>query len=174
MSLQIKNSFSQYGLVARVLHWSSVILLVSIVYYSGLFEDLKAGDERQGLVHLHSSLGLVFLCLMVSRLIWRFINFNPIHSYNIKTGQKFAAVFLHRTVYFVVILQCMIGLAILLAAGGSIYFFDVEMSALFEKHEFLHRFSIEVHSLISYLIYSMLALHIFVAIYHQIFGVLDE
>ncbi len=174
MSLQLKNSFSQYGFVARVLHWSSVILLISIVYYSGLFEDLKDGDERQGLVHLHSSLGLIFLSLMFSRLIWRYVNFNPIHSYNIKNWQKFAAVLLHRTVYFVVILQCVIGLMILLAAGGSIHFFEFEMGALLERHEFLHSFSIEVHSLISYLIYSMLALHIFAGIYHQIFGVLDE
>ncbi len=174
LALPFRNTDRQYGLIARLLHWSSVSLLVVVIYISGLFENLPSGDVREDLVRLHSSFGIVLLLIMVSRLIWRRSNLNPIHSYNIHPLQKFSALLLHRLIYIVLIVLSLFGFGILMFSGGAIYLFDFELISFMAKQESLNEFSIYVHSWVSVLIYPLFALHIFAAIYHQIFGVLDE
>ncbi len=174
MVLPFKNTTRHYGTIARLLHWSSVGLLVVVVYVSGLFEDMRPGDVREDLVRLHSSFGIVLLLIMVSRLGWRLSNINPIHSYKIRPLQKFFALLLHRLIYIVLILISLLGLGILLFSGGAIYLFDFELGSFMTKQEALSEYAIYVHGWISVLIYPLFALHISAAIYHQVFGVLDE
>lgn len=174
MNIQLKNSKYHYGAIARILHWSSVMMLVALIYLSGQFENLDQGGERSDLVNLHTSLGVLFLLLMVLRLIWRGVNLNPLHSYNLHSWQKKLAFIIHRLIYFVLIFECLIGLFILFAVGGVIIYFNFEIGGSFTKNVFLSQVAIDLHRWVSFLIYPLLALHISAAIYHQIFGVVDD
>ena len=112
---------------------------------------------------------------MSLRLYWRCTNENPVHSYNIYSWQKFAALFLHRGIYFVVITQSLTGLLNLVSAGSGIAFFDLfEIPALLNRNDDLHKVFTSIHNVISIVIYPLFAIHISAAIYHQLFGVLDE
>jgi cytochrome b561 len=175
MPLQLLNSSTQYGLGGRVLHWSSVALLVTLILTANSFEDLETGATKVELIQQHASYGLIFLLLMSLRLYWRSTNENPVHSYNIHSWQKYSAIFLHRVIYFVLITQSLSGLLNLVSDGSGIAFFNLfEIPALLNRHDELHKIFTSIHYVISIVIYPLFVIHISAAIYHQLFGVLDD
>lgn len=175
MSINIRNSETNYGLVARVLHWTSVTLLVVLIITADQFEELSDSPEKVELIRQHASYGLIFLFIMMLRAYWRNTNHNPVNSYSIQTWQKFAARWLHRSIYFVVIIQSVTGITNFVTDGKPIPFFNLfELPVIFSENSFLHGISIDTHVFLSIVIYPLFAIHISAAIYHQIFGVLDE
>lgn len=173
--ISLKNTETQYGLIARLLHWTSVALLISLVVISSEFEGFSDGEERAELVTQHSSMGLLFLIVMLTRLSWRIKNINPIKSYAIRNWQKLLAIALHRSIYVVMFTQCALGIYLLCLSGSEISFFGlVELPALMSKSEGLFDSTLNVHDVFANLIYLLLSVHISAAIYHQIFGVIDH
>lgn len=173
--MNIKNTKTQYGLIARILHWTSVLLLLTIIVIASQFEGMLASPEKLKLTTLHSSLGLIFFLVILARLAWRNVNHNPIKSYSIKSWQKLAAISLHRCIYIVLIAQCVAGIVMLVTAGKPIQLFNLfELIPFIEKHTWLNNFTLNIHLFISIMIYPLLATHISAAIYHQIFGLTDD
>ena len=173
--MNIKNTITQYGLVARILHWTSVILLLTIVVVASQFQTMLASPEKIKLVALHSSVGLVFFIIMLTRLIWRRVNHNPIQSYSIKNWQKLVAISLHRSIYIVLIAQCIFGTMTLIAGGEPIHVFNIwVLKPLIEKQASINHFVLNIHFFTSIMIYPLFAVHISAAIYHQIFGLIDD
>lgn len=175
MSIQYKNTEKHYGLVARSLHWSSVILLVAVIYYAGLMEGLRPGVVKTELIYDHAFFGFVFLILMVLRLRWRWVNNNPINSYSIKGWQKRLAINLHRVIYVILFIQVLMGFIIVLGSGdGVVLFRIIELPSLWKINSEWGIFLKNTHGLFLYGIYLLLFFHISAAVYHQIFGVIEE
>lgn len=175
MRIEIKNSRTQYGLIARLLHWSSVAMLLTLIVIASQFADQDPGSDKRELITRHASLGLIFLVLMLTRLLWRNLNQNPIHSYSLQPWQKLAALSLHRSIYVILLAQCVLGLLILLSSGEAVHFFDwLAWPPLFAKADALHETVRGLHYLVSVMIYPLFAVHITAAIYHQIFGLVEE
>ncbi len=175
MGIDLKNSHTQYGLIARLLHWTSVVMLLTIIVVASQFADQAPGPEQLELISLHSSIGIMLLMLMITRLIWRNLNPNPIHSYSIKSWQKLLAISLHRSIYLIIIAQCVLGVLMLLTGGETFRFFDLfELPPLLEKASPIHEKILGFHYLISVMIYPLFAIHITAAIYHQIFGLVED
>lgn len=175
MSIPWKNSETQYGLGGRILHWSSVTLLVVLILTGDGFADLDAGPDKSKLVAIHASWGLMFLLVMLLRVYWRNTNPNPVSSYSIHNWQKLSARSLHLCIYLVVLSQSIIGVINLVSAGSGLPFFSYfETAALMPKNPALYELSKSLHYVLSIVIYPLFAIHISAAIYHQLFGVLDE
>jgi len=175
MSIHLKNSPTQYGLIARVLHWSSVAMLLTIIVVASQLTEQTSVPEKLVLISQHASLGMLLLILMLTRLRWRHLNLNPIHSYSIQPWQKLLAISLHRSIYIIIITQCLLGLLMLLTSGVTFHFFDVfELPALLEKSHPIHQTILGLHYLMSVMIYPLFAVHISAAIYHQIFGLIED
>jgi len=175
MGINLKNSYTQYGLIARILHWTSVAMLLTIIVVASQFTDKAANADKLTLISLHASVGILLLILMLARLTWRNLNPNPIHSYSIKTWQKLVAISLHRSIYLIIMTQCFLGILMLLSSGETLYFFDIlELPPLLEKAHPIHQTLLGFHYLISVMIYPLFAVHITAAIYHQIFGLIEE
>ena len=175
MGINLKNSHTQYGLIARILHWTSVAMLLTIIVVASQFTNKAPGHEKVELISLHSSMGILLLILMLARLTWRNLNPNPIYSYSIKTWQKLLAISLHRSIYLIIITQCLLGILILLSSGEPLHFFDIiELPPLLETAHPIHQTVSGFHYLISVMIYPLFAVHITAAIYHQIFGLIED
>ena len=173
--MNIKNTLTQYGLIARILHWLSVVLLLSLVVMASQFDEMIVSPEKLKLTTLHSSVGLVFFLVILTRLTWRNFNHNPIKSYRIKGWQKLTAISLHRSIYIVLIAQCVAGIVILITMEKPLYLFNLfELMPFIERNVSLNNCALSTHHLISIMIYPMLAIHISAAIYHQIFGLVDD
>ncbi len=175
MSFSFRNTRTQYGMGGRILHWTGVSLLLTLILTADGFQDLEAGVNRTILVKTHASWGLLFLLVMAMRVGWRLSNHNPVRSYNIRDWQKRLAIFLHWTIYLVVISQALAGLLNLVYGGSEISFFGMlELPAFMTRDEGLYDLSRMIHYVLSVLIYPLFAIHISAAIYHQLFGVLDD
>jgi cytochrome b561 len=175
MTIDLKNSATQYGLIARVLHWTSVGLILALIVVASQFSDLTPGPEKLALIYSHSFIGILLLVLMITRLTWRNLNPNPIHSYSIKPLQKLLAISLHRSIYVIIITQCILGLLMLITSGEKFHFFNVfELSPLLKQASPFHEKVLGFHYVISVMIYPLFAIHISAAIYHQIFGLVEE
>lgn len=175
MGIDLKNSKTQYGLIARILHWSSVAMLLTIIVVASQFSDQPPGPEKLALISSHASIGILLLMLMTARLTWRNLNANPIHSYSIKAWQKLLAISLHRSIYVIIITQCCLGLLMLLSSGEPLHFFNLfALPAVLEKAHPIYATLSGLHYLVSVMIYPLFAIHITAAIYHQIFGLIEE
>jgi cytochrome b561 len=175
MGINLKNSYTQYGLIARILHWTSVAMLLTIIVVASQLTDKATNADKLALISLHSSIGIMLLLLMLARLTWRNLNPNPIHSYSIKTWQKLLAISLHRSIYLIIMAQCFLGVLMLLSSGEPLHFFDIfELPPLLEEAHPIHQTLLGFHYLISVMIYPLFAVHITAAIYHQIFGLIED
>jgi cytochrome b561 len=175
MKIHYKNTPTHYGLIAKILHWSSVFLLLSVIIIASSFEELENTDpSKQHLINQHVSIGLIFLLFMLTRFVWRQANPNPILSYQLKRWQKHTAISLHRFIYFIILIQCACGMLISLSGEELITLFETLAIKPVINTPWLFDLSKDVHQSIADLIYFVLAIHISAAIYHQIFGVTDD
>ena len=175
MEIPWKNTETQYGWGGRILHWSSVTLLVVLILTGDGFADLEPSPDKTKLVAIHVSWGLLFLLVMMARVYWRIANHNPVQSYAIRKWQKYTARSLHLSIYFVVISQSLIGLLNLFSSGNGLVFFSFfETAALMQENVALYELSKSLHYSLSIAIYPLFFIHISAAIYHQLFGVLDD
>lgn len=173
--MQLKNSETHYGHVARLLHWTSVALVLMSVMLGAELQALAADEANRELVARHASFGLLLLAVMMMRFGWRLQNFNPVRSYTINGFQKRAAISLHWFLYALVTSQCCVGVAQLLADGLPVAVFDLMLLEASDlgNHE-LHERLNDVHTSFANLIYITVAIHVCAAIYHQVFGLVDE
>jgi cytochrome b561 len=60
-----------YGRTAKLLHWTTVLLLVVQYSIGWLMPSIRPGMTPGEAMNLHMSFGLVILFLMVARFLWR-------------------------------------------------------------------------------------------------------
>lgn len=138
-------------------------------------QALPPGETDLDLTTRHSTFGILLLGVMLMRFAWRLRNLNPVVSYTISALQKRAAISMHWFLYAVVLSQCTIGVLQLLADGATIaisQYVIVETPA-FRDDTICERLN-DVHASLAKLIYIAVAVHVCAAVYHQIFGVVDE
>ena len=175
MSFSFKNTKTQYGVGGRILHWTSVALLVTLILTADNFKSLDTSLEKTQLIGLHVSWGLLFIAVISARVVWRARNLNPIHSYSIRDWQKFTAIFLHWSIYVLVLTLSISGLLNLVFNESGIPVFSYfEIPVITSNNGELRELFGMLHYILSVLVYPLIAIHITAAIYHQLFGVLDE
>jgi cytochrome b561 len=152
--MQLRNTTHSYGWISRVLHWSSVVLvLVIFVDISGLDVPPKLA-MRDAVVDRHVILGSALLCLMCVRLIWRQFNPNPVHAYAFSIGHRRLAIAAHRGLYVLVLGLCALGLLAHLATDAA-----VAMTAR------------DLHDTLAVLLLVFAAGHAVAGVYNQALGV---
>ena len=170
--MRLRNTEYAYGQIARLLHWCSVAALLAAVVWG---TEAAAHSDDKAVLGQHVAVGLLLLALMLARFAWRISNLNPLLSYRLAAWHKRGAVSVHWLIYAAVVTQCLIGIAQVLVAEQPVMLFEqvplpLLESASMEVRERLN----DVHRAISELIYIVIALHVAGAIYHQLFGVVDE
>ena len=71
--MQLWNSTRSYGVIAKMLHWLTVLLVI-LAWMLGTFGDeLPRGAGRAAGLFVHMSAGLTVLLLLVFRLGWRIV-----------------------------------------------------------------------------------------------------
>ena len=125
MSLQFKNSATQYGIVSKALHWS-IALLFALQFLSILcfrFLEEQPTDITWGVLNWHKSLGLLILVLGIFRLIWRRLVKLPDWPRHFSNWDKSVTHFAEYGLYTSIFLMTISGLVIELTGGHYIPFF---------------------------------------------------
>ena len=67
--MHLTNTLTEYGIISKLLHWLSAILLLIQIPLGFYLVDLDFGDERITFENIHVIIGLTIFYLVILRLL---------------------------------------------------------------------------------------------------------
>jgi cytochrome b561 len=165
--MHVKNTLTEYGLISKLLHWLSAILLLVQIPLGFYLVDLDFGQERLNLENIHVLIGLSIFYLVILRLLNKIINPTPKLDPSIFKGQKFLANLNHILLYVTILSITISGILKKLFNGETliIIFKKITIQDNFELAELFY----EIHIFSNYLIIILITIHIIAVIIHKFF-----
>ena len=168
MYLPLRNTSSHYGLVSQALHWAVVILVVVQFVWAWRMDDLPRGVALYELTVQHKSFGMTILGLMVLRLLWRSFNRPPPLPDHVRGWEHFAARTTHWLFYGLLVAMPLSGWIMSSAADyGAEWFGLVNIPDLVGPDEDLQDVMEEVHEIMSWVLLTIIGIHVLAALRHQ-------
>lgn len=167
--MQIKNTAAGYGLVAIVLHWVIAIGVISLFALGLWMDDLGYYDKYyREAPHIHKSLGVLLISLVVLRFIWRQINTQPKALPTHKTWEHVLAKLVHYIFYFILLCMLVSGYLITTADGSSLEVFNwFALPSLISTVPNLEDYAGEIHELLAFTLIGLAILHALAALKHH-------
>lgn len=164
----MRNTTTEYGLLAKALHWLIAIGLFVLLYLGLQQADMDSGDERSRIRFIHASIATVLLGLMTIRIIWRWMNDVPAHPEGMPAWQNLAANIVHWGLYIAVFAQLFSGAAVIGTGGRGLPVFGLFSIPLpFAEDHDAHEFWEEVHEFTWKVVAILIAVHILAALYNH-------
>ena len=165
--MHVKNTLTEYGLISKLLHWVSALLLMIQIPLGFYLVDLDFGPERLSIENIHIVIGLSIFYLVILRLIIKIINPTPKLEPSIFKGQRILAQLNHVLLYVTILSITISGIFKKLFNGETliIFFKKIKINENFEQAELFY----EIHVLSNYLMIGLIALHISAVIIHKFF-----
>ena len=166
-AMHVKNTLTEYGLISKLLHWLSAILLLVQIPLGFYLVDLDFGQERLNLENIHVLIGLSIFYLVILRLLNKIINPTPKLDPSIFKGQKFLANLNHILLYVTILSITISGILKKLFNGETliIIFRKIKIQDNFELAELFY----EIHIFSNYLMIILVTIHIIAVIIHKFF-----
>ncbi len=163
----LKNTIDNYGSVARTLHWLIAVLVIGMLIFGFLLESIPK-PIRGEMIGLHKSIGLTILLLILLRLIWRFINIQPVLPISVPPWEQIAARSVHILFYLVLLLMPLSGWIMSSLDGHPVFFWKWWNWTLpLPVNKTLANDFFNVHVTIAWIIIALLVLHIGAALKHH-------
>jgi len=159
---------SDYGGVAKLLHWSIFILLAIQYGVAWTMPEIHRNTQPETLINLHLSLGSLIILLMLARLGWRISHPVALETNGVPAWQVAAARATHWLLYALLLVMPVLGWANANSRGWDVTLFGtVKLPAIMPAHTPLgHTFG-DVHMWIAYAVLGVVALHVIGALYHH-------
>ena len=161
------NSLNEYGLLAKLFHWTTFLVLILQIPFGFYLVGLEFSDERIELENVHILIGITIFYITLFRLMWKFINPNPTSSINIFKGQALVAKLNHFLLYLSILMITTSGILKKLYMGETLNFLFFNYG--FKKDNFILADAFyEVHIYANYLLIALVILHILAVIAHHV------
>ena len=166
-SMHVKNTLTEYGLISKIFHWASALLLLVQIPLGFYLVDLDFGPERLNIENIHIVIGLSIFYLVILRLINKIINPTPKLEPSIFKGQRFLAKLNHLLLYVTILSITISGILKKLFNGEPlvIIFKKITIQDNFELAELFY----DIHIFSNYLIIILITIHIMAVIIHKFF-----
>jgi cytochrome b561 len=169
MIMQFRNTTDSYGAIAKLLHWSIVILIIAQYVIAEAAEELPDGIEKLSVLSRHKSIGMLVLILALVRIGWRLANRGTPAPVPMPRRQQVAAAAGHGLLYLLVLAQPLTGWAMSSAANYPVTLFGwIQFPALVGANHDLHEALAEVHEGTFYALAVVAMLHAAAAVYHHV------
>jgi cytochrome b561 len=168
--MRLKNTQTHYGLVSKLLHWSTALSVIFLLWLGWYMVDLTYFDKwyNQSL-SMHKSLGLLVLVFALALLLWKLVSPSPRTLIAGPLWQVAAARIMHRALIGLIIVVTISGYLISTSAGKPVPFFNlVDIPAMLTKSDRLRDAAIAVHFYLAYAIGVLAIGHAVAAIKHQL------
>jgi len=166
--LGLHNTTSEFGSLAKWLHWLIALGLVAIFYLGLQQAGMERGPEKSEMRVIHGSIALIVLLLMTVRLVWHFMNEVPAHPDGMPAAQRAIATLVHWAIYIAVFVQLISGPITIATGGSAVPFFGLfSFSLPVEESEEAHHFWEEVHEFTWKIVAAIVVLHILGALYNH-------
>ncbi len=165
--MHLTNSLTEYGLISKVLHWLSAILLLVQIPIGFYLVDLDFGEERINVENIHVILGLTIFYFVIIRLLNKLINPTPKLNPSIFKGQVILAKMNHILLYLAILSITISGILKKLFNGETlvIFFKEIQINDNFELADQFYN----IHILSNYTIIFLIAIHLIAVIVHRLF-----
>ena len=160
------NTLSEYGLLSKVLHWLSALILVIQIPLGFYLVDLDFGEERITFENVHVTLGLIIFYLVIIRLINNTLNPTPKLNPSIFIGQKYIAKLNHILLYGAILSITVSGILKKLFNGETlvILFKEIKIKDNFELADQFYN----IHIYSNYVIIALISIHVLAVITHKL------
>jgi len=165
----MKNTKTEYGSVAKWLHWVAALLIIGMLIYGTVMSFVDSKALRSTLIGIHKSIGLVILTLIIVRWIWRRINESPDLSMKLSAHHQKLVHILHEVFYLVIFIMLLSGILMTASHHYPIPFFGLFDITLnwFPKSKPLAEFFNWTHFIVAWLLALMLTAHVLAALFHH-------
>jgi len=165
--MHLTNSLTEYGIISKVLHWLSAILLLVQIPLGFYLVDLDFGEERINFENIHVILGLIIFYIVIIRLVNKIINPTPKLDPGIFKGQVFLAKMNHILLYLAILSITISGILKKLFNGEILvlFFKEIQIKDNFELADQFYN----IHILSNYIILVLIAIHLIAVIIHRLF-----
>ncbi len=165
--MSIYNSKEKYGLLAKLFHWLTFIVLMLQIPFGFYLVGLEFSDQRIDLENIHILIGISILYLTIFRLIWKFLNPSPTSNVNVFKGQTFIAKANHFFLYISILSITSSGILKKLYMGEVLNFIFFDFGVENPNFELADSFYL-VHIYSNYVLIGLIVLHISAVIAHHI------
>ena len=165
--MHVKNTLTEYGIISKLLHWLSAILLLIQIPLGFYLVDLDFGEKRLSIENIHIIIGLSIFYLAIIRLLNKILNPTPKLNPGIFKGQKFIAKLNHILLYVAILSITISGILKKLFNGETlvIFFKEIKIQDNFTLADQFYN----IHILSNYTIIALISLHISAVIIHKLF-----
>ena len=166
--MKIINSSKEYGLLAKLFHWITFIVLIAQVPFGFYLVGLEFSDRRIDLENIHILIGITIFFFVLLRLIWKLFNRSPKSEHNIFKGQNLIAKTNHFLLYVSIFSITISGVLKKLYMGEKLNFFIFQYAFKDSNFQLADSFY-TLHIYANYLLIALVSLHILATVAHHIF-----
>ena len=166
--MKITNSSEEYGLLAKLFHWVTFIILIVQVPFGFYLVGLEFSDRRIDLENIHILIGITIFYFVLLRLIWKLFNPSPKSEHNFFKGQNLIAKTNHFLLYVGIFAITISGVLKKLYMGEKLNFFIFQYAFKESNFQLADSFYV-VHIYANYLLIALVSLHILATVAHHIF-----
>jgi len=164
--MNVFNSQKEYGLLAKLFHWITFVILIAQIPFGFYLVGLEFSDRRIDLENIHILIGIAVFYITLFRLVWKFFNSSPTEGNSFFKGQILIAKANHFFLYLSIFTITISGILKKLYMGEKLNF--LFFSYGFKKDNFqLADLYYEVHIYANYFLIALVALHILAVIVHH-------
>jgi len=164
----LRNTETEYGSLAKALHWLVAIGLLALIYLGLEQAGMERGDERSRIRFIHASIATIVLILMTIRIVWRVMNDIPSQPDGMPGWQRMMSSIVHWGLYITVFVQLFAGALVVGTGGNGIPVFNLFRIPVpvAEDHD-AHEWWEGVHGFAWKLVALFLLIHVLGALYNH-------
>lgn len=166
----LRNGPAEFGLVTRVIHWGTMLLVISMLALGNRIADMQPGLANLWLYGLHKTLGFGVLALVVFRIGWHIYS-PPPHPVGPKGAAFWAARAAHWGFYVLLIAIPLTGWAGSSATGIDVMIADRwTVPPLVDVSEAGEAFWFNLHDILTKALFGLIVLHMLGALKREMEG----
>lgn len=166
----LRNTPDDFGLVTRVLHWITMLLVIGQLALGLRIADMEPGLANDWLYGLHKTIGFGVLSLIVARIVWHIAS-PPPHPIGPRGPAFWAARTAHWGFYLLLIAIPLAGWAGSSATGMEALIANHwSVPALVEASEEAETFWFRLHDILTKLLIGLITIHMLAAFQREMAG----
>ena len=161
-----QGSLNRYSYPAIFFHWMFAVLIPVLIGLGWYMLSIEEDPASVGLFNLHKSLGLTAAILIVLRIAWRIKHIPAGLPKTIPAWQSTASRFIHKLLYFLLVLMPILGYLGAAFSGDGVAFFGLPTPDWAVKNEALKEQFLGAHAVIAWVLVGVISVHVLAAFKH--------
>lgn len=172
--MSLRNSPKAWGSVSKTLHWAMAAIIIFASIYVLIINDSMPGFKSTPILfitgmHLHKTLGLLALALIVLRALWVFTQKRPALPETMSRHEKIASKLAHYALYALMIAVPVFGWLSSSAFGSPTNVFGwFTVGNIWPRDREILPFFYYSHKYLAWALIVLVAVHIVAALWHHI------